>query len=870
MNDASGSSTAGGGAGALAIFDWFMPASCRQSDVLLPRAQVFITAFLISAPVLALGAVTVDLLSPPGFSMLRDIMVASLAFALLPFALKWSGRLDIVATLGAQAIVGMALLFAYYSGGPISPGMPWLVLGYGTSIYYLASWPRLRAVNVAIQTAALVLFLALALLRPLPEPEVGAQTMLIFWAGSAISLYVLYQIILLVVVGQIRGARHRLRSEIAERERIAAELRVTGDRLHAALEIAGFGIFEHDHDLGTSYWSPELRTILGVAPDAPISLEMHRGLIHPEDRDRVVAALQRRLDPHGDGLYVVDYRVVRPDGKMIWVAARSQTIFEGEGERRRPVRTIGAALDITVRKRIEEQLRASQDHFARAQRAGRIGSVDVDMRAGAVSTWSDEFYRLLGLEPGSVAPGFDNFLAFVHLDDRAGVTERRRRAEQGALDAASEFRVVRPDGKIVWMLWQAEVIRGEDGQVARLVLTFLDITERKRIEEERSILERQLSHSQKLDALGQLAGGVAHDFNNLLAVILGWLALAADELEDRPEVREWVLAAKKAAERGASLTNTMLTFAREQPLQSMEVDPSAVVCELVEMLRRTLGETIVINASHASDQWRCRADPGQLQNALLNLALNARDAMPKGGAVTIHTSNAHLEPAEAGRILGGRPGDFVVVAVSDTGEGMSPEVAARAFEPFFTTKDAGRGTGLGLSMVDGFARHSGGFATIDSGEGRGSTISIYLPALRERTQADAPRVERPDRPSPPATILLIEDYDDLRKLAQLQIERLGYRVLAAADAAQGLATLGEHPETRLLLSDVVLPGDMDGIEAATRAKAIRPDLKVLFMSGYTEHSSLPDLGAENTPRMLRKPFDVAELAAAIRAALEGE
>jgi CheY-like chemotaxis protein len=378
-----------------------------------------------------------------------------------------------------------------------------------------------------------------------------------------------------------------------------------------------------------------------------------------------------------------------------------------------------------------------------------------------------------------------------------------------------------------------------------------------------------LFESQKLEAIGKLAGGVAHDFNNLLSVVGGYLELAQGELSDKPTVLRWVQAARDSAERGANLTKMMLSFARRQPLQPMEIDPSILFRDFGEMLRRTLGEAIEIKLAAEPNQWHCEVDPGQLQSAVLNLAVNARDAMPNGGTLTIATCNVHLDAVAAGLIPGAAPGDYAVIVVSDTGFGMSSEVAERAFEPFFSTKDPARSSGLGLSMVSGFVAQSGGHVEIASEPGHGTTISIYLPRVHGvivrtgdgATPATAARTRR-------ATILIVEDNDEVQAVTKLQLERMGFAVLTAATGEGGLAQLHAHPDIDLLLSDLILPGGMDGVALAQQAATIWPRLKIVFMSGFSTHADLPVIGTLGVPRLLRKPFEKAQLDQAIHATLD--
>ena len=386
----------------------------------------------------------------------------------------------------------------------------------------------------------------------------------------------------------------------------------------------------------------------------------------------------------------------------------------------------------------------------------------------------------------------------------------------------------------------------------------VDVTQHRAIEE-------QLRHAQKMEAVGQLIGGVAHDFNNLLAVIMGNTELLQDRLGNDDEPLSAIF---RAATRGAELTQRLLAFSRRQPLQARAIDMGALVDEMGDLLRRTLGETIQVEIAPEPGLWHALVDPGQFGNAILNLALNARDAMHNGGKLSIESSNATLDEVYAASHMEVSPGDYVLITVSDSGSGMSGEIMAHALEPFFTTKDVGEGSGLGLPMVYGFAKQSGGDLVIHSEEGLGTTIKLYLPRAVDsgyRTESSA-KTEMPRGQG--ETVLVVEDESGVRTLAEAVLGSLGYRVLAAKDGWEGLEILEKEPKIDLLLSDLVLPGGMSGPDFAKEAMRRVAELKLLFMSGHAEsvvhhHRPLPE-GAD----LVNKPFRRLELAQMVRAALD--
>ena len=375
-------------------------------------------------------------------------------------------------------------------------------------------------------------------------------------------------------------------------------------------------------------------------------------------------------------------------------------------------------------------------------------------------------------------------------------------------------------------------------------------------------MEEKLSHAQRLEAIGQLTGGVAHDFNNLLTVISGNLQLLDDELADRPAARETIGGALRAVGRGAELTRKLLAFARRQRLAPSATDPRKLLDDLGVMLQRTLGESVQLQLDCPQRIAPVYADPGQLEAALVNLALNARDAMPRGGQLAISAADEHIAADDATAEL--KQGNYVVFNVRDTGLGMPPEILARAFEPFFTTKGQGKGSGLGLSMVYGFVKQSGGHLTVESQLGVGTLFTLHLPAVAGAV------VERDTAPAPSTRgnecVLVVEDEQDVRDIALAFLRSLGYRVLAAADADTALQQLRSEPGIALLFSDVALGSGMNGFELAAQARTWRPHLPVLLTSGY-EHAALGEGGASAFP-MLQKPYRREELSAAVRRALD--
>jgi nitrogen-specific signal transduction histidine kinase/ActR/RegA family two-component response regulator len=386
-----------------------------------------------------------------------------------------------------------------------------------------------------------------------------------------------------------------------------------------------------------------------------------------------------------------------------------------------------------------------------------------------------------------------------------------------------------------------------------------DVTEQRRI-------EAQLRQSQRLEAVGQLTGGIAHDFNNLLTVIIGNTELM--EETDNPFLRGLAEMARKAAERGAELISRLLAFSRQQPLDPKAIDINLLISKMDGLIRRAIGGQLEIKTILGDNLWHVFVDPSQLESALLNLAINARDAMTNGGCLSIETGNIHMDDADVADQPGFAPGDYLLVTVSDSGVGMDRDTLARAFEPFFTTKEVGKGSGLGLSMVYGFVKQSRGHVRIQSEPGRGTTVRIYLPRAADGAALASQEVRDGALPRGSEKILLVEDDALVREMVMMQLGNLGYRVVSAAGASEALGVLNAERGFDLLFTDVVMPGGLHGLELADEARKICPGLRVIFTSGYAENAVVHDGRVDHGVHLLNKPYRRSELATKIRAALE--
>ncbi|WP_217921227.1 hybrid sensor histidine kinase/response regulator [Miltoncostaea oceani] len=598
------------------------------------------------------------------------------------------------------------------------------------------------------------------------------------------------------------------------------------------------------------YWSEQIFEILDWPSPEQAALPEALDLYVPPHRDAVDAAVERCA---ADGTpFDLEVEMRTAAGRSVWARVVGAAERDASGV---IVRLAGALQDITGQRRAAALLAASEERFRYIAHAAADAIWDWDLATDDV-WWSAGMRTLFGHEIGEVATVEGSWTSRIHPDDLGRVVSGVEAVIAGGDgEWMDEYRFLRSDGTYATVTDRGLVIRDDAGTPVRMVGGMRDVTEA------RARQERQ-RQSQRLEALGQLTGGVAHDFNNLLTVILGNSELLRSDLARWPELQELATMSAEAARRGADLTRGLLAFARRQPLTPSAVDVNALVRGMEPMLRRALGPGVAVVPDLAEGLPPARVDASQLEIALLNLAINARDAMPRGGRLTISTSAA---PAAEGAPGQPAAGDAVVVRVADTGVGIVPEDLGRVFDPFFTTKEAGGGSGLGLSMVYGFAAQSQGHVTIASEPGRGTTVGLHLP---RDAAAAPPAAPPPPPPAPPRGaegVLVVDDEALVRRYAGEQLRALGYRVRVAADGAEALAVLRGRDPVELLFTDLGMPG-MDGRTLAGAALRLRPGLRVLLTSGGADLED-GDVG-DDGPAVLPKPYGGAELAAAVRAVLD--
>ncbi len=656
----------------------------------------------------------------------------------------------------------------------------------------------------------------------------------------------------------------------------ARDLAETEKRLQTALS-SGRGIGTWDWDVRRDRVVADERfaRLYGVDParakaGAPIAEFFAH--MHPDDRARVEADVQQAMRT-GMRFNSV-YRLVQPDGAVRWVEAEGHCMRDAQGQ---PLNFPGVSFDVTERIQTEAALRESEAQFHMFAQAmpNQVWSATPE---GQLDWFNEQTFRYSGKGYDDLAG--ERWAAIVHPDDvQAAALLWRDALESGGI-YETQFRIRRADGIYRWHVTRAMPIHDTGGKVIRWVGTNTDIHDQKelnetleqRVEERTSRLmeaEDALRQAQKMEAVGQLTGGIAHDFNNLLQGITGALDRVQHRIaEGRPkEADRFIKAAVESANRAASLTHRLLAFSRRQTLDPRAIDANRMIAGMEDLIRRTMGPNVSVEVVGAGGLWPVRVDPSQLENSLLNLCINARDAMPEGGKLTIETANKWLDDRAAKeREL--PPGQYVSLCVTDTGSGMEPEVIARAFDPFFTTKPLGQGTGLGLSMIYGFVRQSGGQVRIYSEQDKGTTMCLYFPrhmgALDQEAPSENDIVERGFG----ETVLVVDDEPTVRMLISEVLSESFYNIVEAGDGPSAIKILETGQRIDLMITDVGLPGGMNGRQVADAARVRRPDLKVLFITGYAENAAVGNGHLDPGMQILAKPFAMSTLAGKVREMIE--
>ena len=640
--------------------------------------------------------------------------------------------------------------------------------------------------------------------------------------------------------------------DISARVRAEAERDASASRARLAMAAARMGVWETDIEKGTQEWDDEYWRLFGCPEPRPRTTDEFFRLVHPDDHERIYSAFERSLAGNVD--YEAEYRILWPDGQVRWHSVLGHPIFDNDGK---PLRMLGVGWDITERKRYEDALRSSEARLAAALAAVRMGTWVWDQSTDTADINQQEI-ELFGLEPNESFVSTQRLLERVHPDDREFLLSSARRAIAGGSPFEHEFRVVLPAGDVRWLAGRGKPVVNGEGQV-RIYGVNYDITEKRRLEE-------QLRQSQKMEAFGQLAAGVAHDFNNLLTVISGYSDILMMRLPEDDPNRHSVESIVDAGRRAAALTRQLLTFTRLAVLDPRVIDLNAVVADMEKMLRGLVGENIVLMTDLAEDLRLVRVDSSQIGQVLLNLVINARDAMANGGTLTIKTQNTNLGSQNGAAPPEAQPGPYVQLEISDTGTGIDPGITGRIFEPFFTTKHAEEGTGLGLAVVHGIVKQSGGTLEVRSEPGA-TSFNVYLPAAGDR-QSSVGDIAVSASLYGTETILIMKEDDTARKFTAAALAKFGYSVVEAGDAASAIQIAQNRSERiDLLLTHLGMPG-LAGAHLAERLKSVFPQLKVLFVSGYTGEDVVGHSAHHEHIAFLQKPFTPIELAQRVREVLD--
>jgi PAS domain S-box-containing protein len=652
--------------------------------------------------------------------------------------------------------------------------------------------------------------------------------------------------------GQV-GRIYELEHEILERKQAESALRHERDRAQRYLDTADVILLALDRDGRITLINRKGCNLLGWTEQELLGRDWFETCLPARFRE---ACRKKVHDLVVANVPIGESTVRTRSGDERLIEWRSTVLRDDLGQ---VSGTFSSGTDITDRNQAIEALRTAEERMRYALEAAGVGIWDMDYTTGALQ-WSEILESQFGLRQGTFGGTFQAFVDRVHSQDRDALLETMAKAYQSGADFTTLHRALWPDGTVRWLSGAGRIHLGEHGEPVRGVGISLDVTERHAREE-------QYQQAQKMEAIGQLAGGVAHDFNNLLTAILGYCELLLDDLEAGDPRRTDIGEIQKAGARAAGLTRQLLAFSRKQVIEPTLLDLNEVVADMQGMLGRLIEEDVTIVMGLQPELGRVLADRGQVEQIVLNLAVNARDAMPGGGTLTIETANVELDEDYSKTHFSAKSGSYVALTVTDTGTGMTPEVQARLFEPFFTTKEPGKGTGLGLATVHGIVTGSCGYVHVYSEVGRGTSFKVYFP------RTDAP--EAIADAAPPAarslagtqTVLVVEDAEGLRELARRLLQRQGYTVLVAANADEALALFEQHASIDVLLTDVVMPG-ASGPELTRQLVDRCPTLKVIYMSGYTEDAIVQHGVLTHGIAFLHKPFTSETLGRKIREVLE--
>jgi len=661
----------------------------------------------------------------------------------------------------------------------------------------------------------------------------------------------------MAIVAMLSAAEVEQRKQIEDQKMIEEQLIKNEERLRQAQQIVGLGYFERDLISESLFWSDEMFEIFGVTGERPkLSNKLFLEFVHPDDREKVIHAIQKTLKKIK--AQETEFRIIRPDGVVRHVFTVRKSLREESG---RPTKIMGTMVDVTDEKLAKDALKESEEQFRNTFEGSHVG-MTITGTDGQFLRTNQAFRDFVGYNQAELSN--ITFKDITHPDDlQISLEDRSSLLKKEVKSQDVEKRYITKDGKEVWGRLNRSLVTNADGSPKYVVGQIQNITQQKASEE-------QLRQSQKMEAVGQLTGGIAHDFNNMLSAISGNIELAQSN-SNSPDNSKRLQSALKTVRRAAALTHRLLAYSRQQTLEPVPVNAEELVVDLLGLLHSSLGETIEIKTKFEADLADINIDKHQLENAILNLSINARDAMPGGGVITISARNLTVDEAFTDQHSFAKLGNYVSLSIADTGFGISDGDLNKVFDPFFTTKDVGKGSGLGLSMVYGFVKQSDGFVTIDSKVDGGTSIALNFPRQeQENVPAQENDQEKKKHRGNGERVLVIEDDPDVRDITISMLDELGYAVIDGGDGSQAasIASGQDHP-IDLLIADVTLPNGVNGSEIARAIQAENQGLKILLVSGYAQKSLKKEDPDDQPLPLLQKPFGMNILAQKVQEIING-
>ncbi len=753
------------------------------------------------------------------------------------------------------------------------PGLDWVTVVVSSEEALMAEMSAARNHSIALMSLVLLLAVGIAvevtrrIVRPLRSLNAAAHALTRGEEPAAIPLSGITEIRELehsfdAMSFQLRQSLDVLTNEVTERERAEQELRQSESKYRQLVNHLHEIVFQTDCAGNWTYLNPAWTVVTGFKTHESLGKPLIDS-VHAHDQRKHLDAFES-LSQHTVAFIRQEIRLLHKDSGYRWVEFSARLTLDDEAN---VVGISGTINDITERKNADLALKVERSRLASVVDGTRAGTWEWNVQSGATvfnERWAEIVgYTLAELEPVSI----DTWSKLAHPDDLEKSNELLQRHFAGELAYYDcEARMRHKSGEWIWVHDRGKVTTWtDDGKPLIMSGTHTDVTERV-------TAEIALRRAQKMNAVAQLTGGVAHDFNNLLGVVIGNLDLMELQNPRSSDLHQRIAMAKRAAQRAADLTKQLLAYSRHQFARTVVADCNQLIRSMEELIRQSVTSEVAVGFHLAGALWYTELDPSDLEDSLLNLVLNARDAMPRGGQLNIATTNCVIDSAKEGAYLPARTGDFVCLSVTDTGIGIPVENQDRIFEPFYSTKPRDHGTGLGLAMVYGFVQRARGFITVESEKGVGTTIRLYFPCTEKMLSTPKPQSSDPQSVETPIgaeTILVVEDDKDLRLIAKDLLEGLGYGVLTAQDAAEAIQILKRKQKVDLVFTDVVMPGGVDGFELANRIATKFPQVKVLLTSGYSEHLARSQATVpEFTFNMLKKPYGLGQLAREIRHVLD--